>query len=408
MVQKSGEHQILQSRHLQHLEDRLDVESVADLLEAVLPSARRPLPLHEPTFGGNEWSYVKECLDTGWVSSAGSYVDRLEGMLSEYTGAKHAIATVNGTAALFICLKLVGVGPGDEVLVPSLTFVATANAVKYCGAVPHFVESDERTMGIDPDKLADYLKGIAKLQSDGCFNKQSGARIKALVPMHTFGHPTDLDPLLELCERFGLELVEDAAESLGSYYKGRHTGCFGKTSALSFNGNKVVTTGGGGAILTNDASIANLAKHLTTTARISHRWSFVHDQIGYNYRLPNINAALGCAQLEQLPRFLEQKRLLAKKYADAFRDVFGVRIFTERPFARSNYWLNVLILDEPYAHQRDEVLEVTQRRGLMTRPTWTPMHKLAMYQGSPKMQLSITENLEQRIVNLPSSASLVG
>lgn len=407
MVQESGESQILQGRHLQHIGSRLDVEKVVTILETVLPRNRRPLPLHEPCFSGNEWSYVRDCLDTGWVSSVGSYVDRLEFMLSEYSGAKHVIATVNGTAALFICLKLVAVEPGDEVLVPALTFVATANAVAYCGAEPHFVESDEMTLGIDAYKLSAYLKEMAFVRNHCCFNKRTGARIKAIVPMHTFGHPVDLDPLLDLCERFKLELVEDAAESLGSYYKGRHTGCFGKAAALSFNGNKIVTTGGGGAILTNDSYIARSAKHITTTARLPHKWSFVHDQVGYNYRMPNLNAALGCAQLEQLPKFLEKKRLLVQKYMDAFQDIPGIRIFGEPPFGRSNYWLNALILDGSHANQRDEVLEATHQRGLLTRPVWALMHKLAMYQNSPRMELSVAENLEQRIINLPSSPSLV-
>jgi perosamine synthetase len=408
LVYKSGEHQILQDRPLQHLENRLDAESIADLLETVLPAKPRPLPLHEPTFAGNEWSYVRECLDTGWVSSVGSYVDRFEGMVSDYTGAKYVIATVSGTAALHICLRLVGVEPGDEVLLPSLTFVATANAVKYCGAEPHFVESDERTLGVDPVKLIDYLKETARLRTDGCFNKRTGARIRALVPMHTFGHPVDLEPVLELCPRFRLELVEDAAESLGSYYMGRHTGCFGKAAALSFNGNKVVTTGGGGAILTNDCSIAKLARHITTTARVAHRWSFVHDQVGYNYRMPNLNAALGCAQLEQLPRFIEKKRILARKYMDAFRDVVGLRVFKEPPLARSNYWLNALFLDESYASQRDEVLDATHQRGLITRPPWILISKLVMYQRSPRMELPVAEKLQRRIINLPSSPSLIG
>jgi len=407
MVHHSEESHILQSGQIQHIDRRLDVDRIVAVLEAVLPRNRRPLPLHEPCFGGNEWAYVRDCLDTGWVSSVGSYVDRFESMLSEYTGAAKAIATVNGTAALYICLKLVSVEPGDEVLVPALTFVATANAVAYCGAIPHFVDVDEMTLGMDARKLSEYLKDTAFVRNHCCYNKRTGARIKAVVPMHTFGHPVDLEPLLEVCKTFQLELIEDAAESLGSYYKGRHTGSFSNVAALSFNGNKVVTTGGGGAVLTNDSDIARLAKHITTTARVPDRWSVSHDQIGYNYRMPNINAALGCAQLEQLPRFLEKKRLLARKYMDAFLDVFGVRVFSEAPFATSNYWLNTLLLDEPYACQRDEVLEATHQRGFITRPAWVLIPKLRMYGHSPKMELPVAEKLEQTIINLPSSPSLL-
>jgi perosamine synthetase len=334
-------------------------------------------------------------------------VDRFEAELCEFTGAKHAVATASGTAALHICLKLAGVESGDEVLVPALTFVATANAVAYCSAVPHFVDSSEITLGMDPARLAAYLQETTILRGHTCFNSRTGARIRAVLPMHTFGCPVDLNPLIEVAERFGLVLVEDAAESLGSYYKGRHTGCFGKLAALSFNGNKVVTTGGGGAILTNDSSLAQMAKHVTTTAKLPHPWAFVHDQVGYNYRLPNINAALGCAQLEQLPGFLKKKRQLAAKYASAFRDVAGVSLFTEPPFATSNYWLNVLLLDEPLVSQRDELLAAAHQAGFLSRPAWTPLHKLPMFCAYPRMDLPVTEQLERRVINLPSSPSLV-
>lgn len=366
-----------------------------------------PLTLHEPAFLGNEWVYVKECLDTGWVSSVGKFVDRFEQQLADYTGVKYAVAVVNGTAALHVCLKLVGVEQGDEVLVPTLTFVATANAVSYCGAIPHFIDSEEATMGLDPEKLGSYLKEISEIRKEGCFNKKTGRRIKAVVPMHTFGHPVDLDPLAEVCSRYQLELVEDAAESLGSYYKGKHTGNLGKASALSFNGNKVITTGGGGAILTNDEKLGKLAKHLTTTARVAHKWSFIHDQIGFNYRLPNINAALGCAQLEQLPGFIKNKRELAENYQKAFAGIDGIRFFSEPDFAQSNYWLNVLILDKRFASQRDSILEASNSQGIMTRPVWTLMHELEMYRSSPRMEnLDIATDLEQRLINIPSSATL--
>ena len=383
------------------------------ILDDTLAAIKRCLPddqdfvaLHEPYFGGNEWAYLKECIDTGWVSSVGKFVDQFETKLSEFTGARYAVATVNGTAALHTCLKLVDVTAGDEILVPALTFVATANAISYCGAIPHFVDSEERTLGLDPCKLADYLAEIADIRVDGCFNRRSGRRIKAVIPMHTFGHPVDLAPLAELCARYKLELIEDAAESLGSYYNGRHTGNWGMMSALSFNGNKIVTTGGGGAILTNDESLAKLAKHVTTTAKMPHRWEFNHDMIGYNYRLPNINAALGCAQLEQLPVFLEKKRTLAQRYKEAFKAVNGISFFTEPDFAVSNYWLNVLLLDEDNAAERDALLEATNSQGVMTRPAWTLMHKLPMYSSCPRMDVSVAESLERRIVNIPSSVAI--
>jgi perosamine synthetase len=382
------------------------VDQTLAALHQVLPS-KPSLPLHEPVFAGNEWNYVKECLDTGWVSSVGKFVDRFEQQLAEYTGVKRAVAVVNGTAALHVCLRLVGVRQDDEVLIPALTFIATANAVSYCGAIPHFVDSEERTLGIDPVKLDGYLAEIAEQRSEGCYNRLTGRRIKAVVPMHAFGHPVDLDALLEVCARYRLELVEDAAESLGSFYKGRHTGNLGKISALSFNGNKVITTGGGGALLTNDEELGKFAKHLTTTAKVPHKWLFNHDQIGYNYRLPNLNAALGCAQLEQLPGFLAAKRQLADAYRSAFADIAGVRFFTEPAQSRSNYWLNVLLLDKPFAALRDDLLEATNAEGLMTRPAWTLMHRLPMYQQCPRMPLPIAEDLESRLINIPSSANLL-
>ncbi|MCL6479866.1 MAG: LegC family aminotransferase [Peptococcaceae bacterium] len=383
-----------------------DIQKIVQAIKSVLPGDSDCISLHEPVFTGNEWLYVKECLDTGWVSSAGKFVDLFEEKLVEFTGVKKAVAVVNGTAALHICLKLVGVVPGDEVLVPALTFVATANAVTYCDAVPHFVDSEERTLGLDPFKLEMYLREMAEARPEGCFNKKTGRRIKAVVPMHTFGHPVDLDPLVEICQRYRLELVEDAAESLGSYYKGRHTGNWGKVSALSFNGNKIVTTGGGGAILTNDERLGRLAKHITTTARVPHKWAFNHDMVGYNYRLPNINAALGCAQLEQLPAFIKKKRRLAERYRETFSGIEGVSFFTEPEFARSNYWLNVLLLDEKYSRERDNILERTNTAGIKTRPAWVLMHKLHIYEDSPKMDLRTAENLARRLINIPSSAFL--
>lgn len=376
------------------------------VLKKVLKKGKSPIALHEPRFIGNEWAYVKDCLDSGYVSTVGQYVERFEKSLAEYTGAAFAVAVASGTAAMHICLKLVGIGSGDEVLVPALTFIATANTVCYCGATPHFVDCADVSLGVDPDKLGDYLREIT-VQKDGlCYNKRTMRPIKALVVMHTFGHPADLESLLAVCEQYGLALIEDAAESLGSYYHGLHTGNFGKLAAMSFNGNKIVTTGGGGAILTNDEMLAKAAKHISTTARLPHRWSFVHDQVGYNYRMPNINAALGCAQLEQMDRFVRDKRALAEKYRQAFKGLRGVTFFVEPTYARSNYWLNACILSEENACLRDEILAQTNDAGFMTRPTWVLMHRLSIFQDCPHMDLSTAESLERRIINIPSSACL--
>ncbi|HEX3044580.1 MAG TPA: LegC family aminotransferase [Bacillota bacterium] len=377
--------------------------SVIGAIKSCLPDTGEEIALHAPCFVGNEWNYVTECLNTGWVSSVGTFVNRFEEMLAGYTGVKGAVSTVNGTAALHICLKIAEIAPGDEVLVPALTFVATANAVSYCGATPHLADCEEKTLGLDPYRLGEYLAEITEMRNDTCFNRLTGNPIRAVVPVHTFGHPVDLDPLVELCARFKLTLIEDAAESLGSFYKGRHTGHWGKLAALSFNGNKTITTGGGGAILTNDESLAKLAKHLTTTARVGHNFSFFHDQIGYNYRMPNLNAALGCAQLEQLPGFIEKKRALAEGYRRAFQDLPGVRFFVEPAFARSNYWLNVLLLDEANALSKEELLDATNKIGIHTRPAWTLIHRLPMYQDCPRMDLKTAENLEARLINIPSS-----
>jgi len=381
----------------------LIADTVAEAMTSVL---KEPATLHEPTFAGNEWAYVKDCLDTGWVSTAGKYVERFEDMLAAFTGAKHVIATVNGTAALHTALKLIGVGAGDEVVVPTLTFVATANAVTYLGAVPHFADVEECTLGLDAAKLAGHLDAVADATNGACRNKDTGRRIAAVVCMHTFGHPVDLDPLCEVCARFGLPLIEDAAESLGSHYKGRHTGNHGRLAILSFNGNKTVTTGGGGAILTNDRALAAEARHLTTTAKTPHQWEYSHDRAGFNYRLPNLNAALGCAQMEQLPELLTQKRRLAGAYDAAFAGRNGVRFFREPAFARSNYWLNALLLDRDVADERDAVLERTNERQFMTRPAWTPMHRLPMYRDCPRMDLSVADDLFRRLINIPSSAHL--
>jgi len=362
-----------------------------------------PVLLHAPCFAGNEGRYLKECLESTFVSSVGPFVNRFEAELADYTGSGYAVAVVNGTAALHIALLLAGVQPYDEVLVPAMTFVATANAVMYCGATPHFVDSEERTLGLNPYALREYLQLTTKRVNGQCVNCVTERVIRAVVPMHTFGHPVDVDGVLAVAHDFGLVVVEDAAESLGSLYYGRHTGTFGLLGTLSFNGNKTITTGGGGAILTDDAVLARRAKHLTTTAKIPHRWEYTHDSVGYNYRLPNLNAALGCAQLEQLPTFLEAKRHLFECYQNAFSSVSLTRIMTEPAGCRSNYWLQTLLLDEAIAHQRDNILTATNDAGYMTRPAWKLLCRLAPYQSVPRMDLPVAESLERRLLNLPSS-----
>ena len=392
----------------QEQSNNLAVEQILNVLHEVTHAASDKVVLHEPTFRGNEWNYVKECIDTGWVSSVGKFVDQFEAKLAEYTGVKRAIAVVNGTAALHVALVLSGIEQGDEVLMPALTFVATANAITYCGAIPHFVDSEEKSLGLDAEKLSIYLSSIGKLTPEGLINKHTGRTIKAVVPMHTFGHPVDLDKLAQVCEQFKIVLIEDAAESLGSYYKGKHTGRHGKIAALSFNGNKIVTTGGGGALLTDDEELGKLAKHITTTAKMPHAWDFVHDQIGYNYRMPNINAALGCAQLEQLDRFLRHKRILADRYKREFSNIEGIRFLEEPEYAKSNYWLNTIILSEQLESIRDELLARTNSEGIMTRPVWKLMHKLPAFENCPRMDLSTAEALERRVINIPSSPFLGG
>ncbi|MDB9752048.1 LegC family aminotransferase [Gammaproteobacteria bacterium] len=367
-----------------------------------------PAVLHEPSFNGNELVYLKECIDSTYVSSVGKFVDRFESDLTTYTGAKHAIAVVNGTAALHIALKLAGVKTEDEVLVPALTFVATANAVTYCGAIPHFVDSEACTLGVDVMKLRDYLSHQTEQRNNQCVNRTTGRVIRALVTMHTFGHPVDMDECLGVAQDFNIALVEDAAESLGSYYHGQHTGTFGLMGTLSFNGNKTITTGGGGAILTNDTELAQQAKHLTTTAKTPHAWKYQHDEIGYNYRLPNINAALGCAQLEQLPAMLIAKRELFKRYQTAFASVHGVNMIEEPWECQSNYWLQTLLLDTDDLYQRDSILKITNDAGFMTRPAWTLMHELTPFKECPYMDLEGALSLSWRLINIPSSSRLSG
>jgi aminotransferase in exopolysaccharide biosynthesis len=365
-----------------------------------------PVALHEPSFNGNEWLYLKECLDSTFVSSVGKFVDRFEHDLAQFTGAKHAIAVVNGTSALHIALMLAGVRSNDEVLVPALTFVATANAVSYCNAVPHFVDSEEGTMGVNSESLRDYLLATTEQHNGLCINQKTGRVIRAVVPMHTFGHPCNLEGLMAVARDFNIAMVEDAAESLGSCYYGQHTGTFGLCGTFSFNGNKTITTGGGGAIITNDSILAKKAKHLTTTAKLVHTWEYDHDAVGYNYRMPNLNAALGCAQLEQLPEILIKKRCLFKEYQKVFVGIPGVSLMSEPKGCQSNYWLQTILLDKNKAHHRDEILEIANISGLKIRPSWKLLHLLAPYKNCPRSPLPVAENLSEIAINIPSSVGL--
>ena len=357
------------------------------------------IPLHAPTFAGNEKKYLNECIDTTFVSSVGKFVDLFEQKIAEYTAAKQAVVCVNGTNALHIALKLSGVEKGDEVITQPLTFIATTNAIVYAGAVPVFVDVDKDTMGLSPKSLEQFLQANAELRANECFHKQTNRRIKACMPMHTFGHACRIEEIMDICERYHIEVVEDAAEAMGSYYKGKHLGSFAKIGAISFNGNKTITTGGGGVILTNDETIGKHANHLTTQAKLPHAWEFVHDEIGYNYRMPNINAALGVAQLEQLDHFLANKRTTAEAYKNYFQKQ-GIAFFAERAEERCNYWLNAIILKNK--EERDAFLTESNAKAVMTRPIWQLMNRLPMFKDSPKTDLSNAEWLEARVVNIPS------
>ncbi len=359
------------------------------------------VPLHVPVFRGNEKKYLNECIDTTFVSSVGKFVDRFEEMMADYTGTPKAVVCVNGTNALHMAMLLAGVEREDEVITQALTFIATCNAISYIGAHPVFVDVDKDTMGLSPDAMESWLKEHAEIKGESCYNKRTGRRIKACVPMHTFGHPVHLDKLVEVCNRYHLELIEDAAESLGSFYQGKHTGTFGKIGAISFNGNKTITTGGGGMLLFQEASLGKYAKHLTTQAKVPHRWEFVHDHIGYNYRMPNINAALGCAQLEQIDTILANKRETAEKYQQYFADKKNIHFFTEPEGSSSNYWLNAVLLNDK--EEQLKFLEYTNDHAVMTRPIWELMNRLPMFKDCETDGLQNTIWFADRVVNLPSS-----
>lgn len=361
-------------------------------------------PLSVPVFAGNEKKYLEECIDTTFVSSVGKFVDRFEEEVAKYTGAKKAVVCVSGTNALHMSLLLSGVERDDEVLTQALTFIATCNALSYIGAHPVFVDVDRSTMGLSPDAVKQWLVKNAEIRNGECFNKNTGRRVKACVPMHTFGHPVRIEELADVCEEYRIELVEDAAESIGSRYKGKHTGTFGKVGAISFNGNKTITTGGGGMMLFNDDELGAYAKHITTQAKIPHRWEFRHDHIGYNYRMPNINAALGCAQLENLDKYIASKRETASAYADFFRNIDDIDFFVEPENSFSNYWLNVVILKDKDAQL--DFLQQTNDNGVMTRPIWELMNRLPMFEKCENDGLKNTVWFADRVVNIPSSVKI--
>jgi perosamine synthetase len=361
------------------------------------------IPLHEPRFLGNEKKYVADTIDSTFVSSVGAYVDRAEQMMADISQTQKAVAVVNGTAGLHIALQLVGVKPGEEVITQALTFVATANAIHYIGAEPVFIDVDYETMGLSAISVKSFLENFGEKRENGTFDKQTGRRIAAVVPMHTFGFPVDLEGLTAVCSEWNIPMVEDAAESLGSSYKGIHTGSFGTIGVFSFNGNKIVTSAGGGMLVTKDPSLGLLGKHLTTTAKVPHPYNYVHDQIGYNYRMPNLNAALLCAQLEQLDLFLAQKRKLADEYIDFF-DMLGMQFRKEQEHTRANYWLMCLELENKEA--RNRFLKETNSAGVMTRPIWQLMYRLPMFKHNYRDEQKNAEFLEERIVNIPSSVRI--
>lgn len=380
------------------------MDQFREILQFIRQTFHQPeafIPLHAPVFSGNEKKYLAECIDTTYVSYVGEFVVRFEEMIRDYTGSAHAIAVVNGTCALHVALLVAGVRPGEEVLTQTLTFVATSNAIAYTQANLVYIDSEKEYLGMCPDKLDAFLSEFASIRDDGqCYNKKTGNRIAACVPVHIFGHPCRIDRIMEICDKWHIPVIEDAAESLGGTFKGKHTGTFGKAGILSFNGNKTITTGGGGMIITHDEAFANRAKHITTTAKVPHPYEFFHDELGYNYRMTNVNAAIGCAQMEKLDEYIQNKRELAMIYADFFSKI-GIPFFTEKSDCHSNYWLNVIFLKD--RKERDAFLNYSNEHKVMTRPAWTLMNKLPMYQKCLSTDLHEAQWLENRMVNIPSS-----
>jgi perosamine synthetase len=378
---------------------------IIEAIEATIGNVKAPL--HEPNFDAREREYLIDCLDSNCVSSVGNYISGFETKLGEFTGAKYVVAMSSGTAALHTAMKILGVSTGKEILLSPLTFIATANAISYCGGIPHFVDIEKDTLGIDPEKLQSYLDANTTMKQGQCHNKITKRPITHIVIMHTFGHPSKVNELRQIAEKYELVLLEDAAESLGSWYQDQHTGTFGEIGILSFNGNKIITTGNGGALLTNNEFHARLARHLSTTAKLPHPWEYTHDMIGYNYRLPNINAALGCAQIEKIGSKIDSKRELFLRYRTSFESINGVSLMKEPINCVSNYWLQTLILDSEFSETRDNIIEGCHNAGFYVRPAWNLLNHLKPYADCPTMDLSTAENLSRRIINLPSSPTLV-
>ena len=385
---------------------------MAEFVDVIIETVRSVVgpgnhTLHEPCFDGNELKYLRRCLDTTMVSYVGPYVEEFESELARFVGAKYCFSTNTGTAALHLALLALKVKPEDEIILPSFTFVATANAVRYCGASPHFVDIDQCSLGVDPHKLDAYLSDLVRVENGVAVNSETKKPIRAMIVMHTYGQPADMQKIVEVASKYGLPVIEDAAEALGSLYLGQHLGTLGQIGIFSFNGNKTITTGGGGAVVTNDKALFNKVKHIGSTAKVSHPFELSHDAVGYNYRMPNINAAIGLGQLEPLPLKLSKKRELTELYIDAFAKLTGVRIFEERAYAKSNYWLQAMILDNENLWARDEILTQCQQQGLFVRPAWTPIHQLRPFKQFPRMDLNVSKLFARSLINLPSSPSLV-
>ena len=379
-----------------------------DIIQSIKEFIKKDsLSLHEPSFIGNEIKYLYECIKTNYVSTAGKFVDDFAFKIKNFTKAKYVVPVINGTSGIHISLLISGVERNDEVIIPSMTFAATANAICYCSAIPHFVDNEENNLGIDPYNLRKHLEEISSIRNGKLVNKKTDRVMKAIMPMHTFGHPSKLTELKKIAEEFNLILIEDAAESFGSFYNHKHTGTFGIAGIISFNGNKTITTGGGGAILTNNEEFAIRAKHLTSTAKLDHKWDFIHNEVGYNYRMPNINAALGCAQIEKINITLKKKRRLFQVYKKAFNGISGIELFKEPSNCQSNYWLQTILLKKPSIKTRNKILLATNDVGIRTRPVWKLLHKLKHFKNAPRASLKTSEYLEQKIINLPSSSFLI-
>ena len=376
---------------------------IINIIKKILGGGRHFL--HEPHFCGNEWKYVKKTLDDNYVSSIGSFVDKFEDQIKKFTKSKYAISVVNGTEALHLGLVACGVKNNDEVFVPTITFAGTANAITYSGAVPHFVDSELETLGIDPIKLEKYLKEISIKKGKFYFNKKTNRRISAIIPVHVFGNICQIDEILKIAKKYNLIVIEDAAEALGSFFHNKHAGTFGMVGCFSFNGNKILTTGGGGAIITNNKLLAKKIKHLSTTAKINDPWEYIHDAIGYNFRMPNLNAALGCAQLENLNKFLQAKRKLFNIYEKEFKLVEDIRIIKEKKFSKSNYWLNTIFIKNLSIKKRNQILKFAHKNNFFLRPVWRPLHTLKHFKKMPKMHIDVATKIYKSCINLPSSAS---